>query len=160
MLFALLVQWWFFNPDTFVPGRYFHIKVFSGLLKRPSVQKRKSVPALIVRISEISGLSEPGLTNHHCTTKPCFLYDKNKMILWNNNIFWNTWKYCRLLIFTVNPFWLAKSRNSAGVNFCTRCLQTTTITWHLHAPVRCYGQTGKVPLHKVKCRVLTEQQKK
>ena len=61
---------------------------------------------------------------------------------------------------TVHPFWLAKSRNSAGVNFCTRCLQTTTITWHLHAPVRCYGQTGKVPLYKVKCRVLTEQQKK
>ena len=51
--------------------------------------------------------------------------------------------------FTVNPLWLAKSRNSAGVNFCTRCLQTTTITWHLHAPVRCYGQTGKVPLYNL-----------
>ena len=58
------VQWWFVNPDTFVPGRYFRINEFSGLLNRPSVQKRKSVPALFVRISEISGLSEPGLTNH------------------------------------------------------------------------------------------------
>ena len=67
---------------------------------------------------------------------------------------------CKGKAVTVNPLWLAKSRNSAGVNFCTRCLQTTTITWHLHAPVRCYGQTGKVPLYKVKCRVLTEQQKK
>ena len=61
------VQWWFVNPDTFVPGIYFRINEFSRLLKRPSVQKRKSVPALFVRISEISGLSEPGLTNHHCT---------------------------------------------------------------------------------------------
>ena len=60
------VQWWFINPDTFVPGRYFRINEFSGLLNRPSVQKRKLVPALFVRISEISGLSEPGLTNHHC----------------------------------------------------------------------------------------------
>ena len=48
------------------PVRYFRINKFSGLLKRPSVQKRKSVPALFVRISEISRLSEPGLTNHHC----------------------------------------------------------------------------------------------
>ena len=63
----LQLQWWFVYPDTFVPGRYFRINEFSGLLKRPSVQKRKSVPALFVRISAISGLSEPGLTNHHCT---------------------------------------------------------------------------------------------
>ena len=41
-----LVQWWFVNPGTFVPGRYFRINEFSGLLKRPSVQKRTSVPAL------------------------------------------------------------------------------------------------------------------
>ena len=61
------VQWWFVNPGTFVPGQYFRINEFSGLLNRPSVQERKSVPALFVRISEISGLSEPGLTNHHCT---------------------------------------------------------------------------------------------
>ena len=60
------LQWWFVNPDKFVPDRYFRINEFSGLLKRPSVQKRKSVPTLFVRISEISGLSEPGLTNHHC----------------------------------------------------------------------------------------------
>ena len=63
----LIIQWWFVNPDTFVPGQYFRINEFSGLLNRPSVQKRKLVPALFVRISEISGLSEPGLTNHHCT---------------------------------------------------------------------------------------------
>ena len=62
----LKLQWWFVNPDTFVPSWYFRINEFSGLLNRPSVQKRKSVPALFVRISEISGLSEPGLTNHHC----------------------------------------------------------------------------------------------
>ena len=60
-------QWCFVNPDMFVPGRCFRINEFSGLLNRPSVQKRKSVPALFVRISEISGLSELGLTNHHCT---------------------------------------------------------------------------------------------
>ena len=61
------VQWWFVNPDTFVPGQYFRIIKFSGLLNRPWVQEQKSVPALFVRINEISGLSEPGLTNHHCT---------------------------------------------------------------------------------------------
>ena len=27
---------------------------------------RNSVPALFVRTSKISGLSEPGLKNHHC----------------------------------------------------------------------------------------------
>ena len=61
------IKWWFVNPDTFVPGRYFRINEFSGLLNCPSVQERKSVTALFVRISEISRLSEPGLTNHHCT---------------------------------------------------------------------------------------------
>ena len=60
------VQWWFVNPDTFVPSRYFRINKFSGLLNLPSVQKRKFVPALFVLISEISGLSEPRLTKHHC----------------------------------------------------------------------------------------------
>ena len=62
------IQWWFINPDTFVPGQFFRINEFSGLLKSPSVQKRKLVPALFVQISEISGLSEPGLTNHHCNS--------------------------------------------------------------------------------------------
>ena len=74
ILWIQILQWWFVNPNTFVSGRNFRITEFSGLLKRPSVQKRKSVPALFVRISEISGLSEPGLTNHHCipqaATKP------------------------------------------------------------------------------------------
>ena len=55
--------------------------------------------------------------------------------------------------YIVIPHCVAKSRNSAGVNFCTRSLKNTTITWHLHAPVRCCGQTGKVPLYKVKYRV-------
>ena len=50
----------------FVPGRYFWINEFSGLLNHQSVQKRKSVPALFGRISQISELSEPGLTNHYC----------------------------------------------------------------------------------------------
>ena len=39
------------------------------LPNRQSVQKRKLVPTLFVQISEISGLPEPGLTNHHCTWK-------------------------------------------------------------------------------------------
>ena len=60
------IQWWFVNPDTFVPALFVRINEFSGLLSRQSVQKQKSVPALFVRISEISGLSKPGLTNHHC----------------------------------------------------------------------------------------------
>ena len=62
----ICVQWWFVKPDLFVPGQYFRINDFSGLLNRPLVRTRKSVPALFVRTSEISGLSEPGLTNHHC----------------------------------------------------------------------------------------------
>ena len=64
------VKWWFVNPDTFLSSRYFRINKFSGLLNRPSVQERKSVTTLFVRISEISGLSEPGLTNHHCILSP------------------------------------------------------------------------------------------
>ena len=61
-------QWWFVYPDTFVPGRYFQIKKFSGLLNRQLVQMWKSVLSLFVLTSEISGLSEPGLTNHHCVS--------------------------------------------------------------------------------------------
>ena len=60
------VQWWFVKPDTFVLGQYFRINEFSGLLNRPLVRTRISVPPLFVPTSEISGLSEPGLTNHHC----------------------------------------------------------------------------------------------
>ena len=45
-----LLQWWFVNQDTFVPGRYCRKNEFSGLLNHPSVQIRKSVPALFVRI--------------------------------------------------------------------------------------------------------------
>ena len=39
---------------------------------------------------------------------------------------------------------MAKSRNSAGVNFCTRRPKTAAITWHLHVPVRWCGWTGTV----------------
>ena len=56
-------------------------------------------------------------------------------------------------VIIVIPHCVAKSPNSAGVNFCTRSLKTTTITWHLHAPVCCCGQTGKVSLYKVKGHV-------
>ena len=41
------IQWWFINADMFVPNRYFRINKISGLLNRPSVQKRKSVFALL-----------------------------------------------------------------------------------------------------------------
>ena len=71
------VQWCFVYPDTFVPGRNFRISEFSGLLNRPLLWTWKSVPTLFVRISEISGLSEPGLTNHHCTFK-------HMLLLWFN----------------------------------------------------------------------------
>ena len=54
------------KPDTFVPGQYFRINEFSGVLNRPLVRTQKFVPAFFVRTSEISGLSEPVLKNHHC----------------------------------------------------------------------------------------------
>ena len=60
------VQWWFVYLDTFVPGRYFQINELSRLLNPQFVWMWKLVPTLFVRTSEISGLSEPGLTNHHC----------------------------------------------------------------------------------------------
>ena len=85
-----LLQWWFVNPDTFVPGRYFRISEFSGLLNRPSVQTRKSVPALFVRISENSGLSEPGLTNHHCisyTSCLRFLCELPRLLMYGTNTY-------------------------------------------------------------------------
>ena len=46
--------------------RYFRVNELSGLLNRLLVDLWKSVSALFVQTSEISGLSEPGLTNHHC----------------------------------------------------------------------------------------------
>ena len=64
--FFFCIQWWFVYPDTFVTSRYFRINKFSGLLNSQLVWKWKSVPTPFVRISDISGLSEPGLTNHHC----------------------------------------------------------------------------------------------
>ena len=43
------LQWWWVNADTFVPGQYFWINEFSGLLNRPLVLTWKSVPSLFVR---------------------------------------------------------------------------------------------------------------
>ena len=68
------------NILTFVPGQYFRINKFSGLLNRQLVLTWKSVPTLFVRISKISGLSEPGLTNHQCIFK----------ILWMAQFPWGT----------------------------------------------------------------------
>ena len=68
------LQRWFIYPDTLVSGRYFRINEFSGLLNRPLVRTWKSVPTLFVRTSEISGLSKPGLTNHHCIPLFPFMY--------------------------------------------------------------------------------------
>ena len=61
------IQWWFVYPDTFVPGRYFRIDKFSGLMNRPLIRMWKSVLTLFVRTSETSRLLEPGLMNHHST---------------------------------------------------------------------------------------------
>ena len=75
-LLCMYLQWRFIYPDTFVPGRSFRINEFSGLLNHPLVRTWKLVPSLFVRTSEISGLSEFGLTNHHCT-----IYPKTKKVL-------------------------------------------------------------------------------
>ena len=63
---SIYIQWCFVYPDTFVPGQYFRINEFCGLLNRQLVRMWKSVPTLFVRTSEISRLSGPGLRNHHC----------------------------------------------------------------------------------------------
>ena len=67
MLRIHVLQWWFMYPVTFVSGQYFWIYKFYGLLNRPLVRTWELVPTLFVGSSEISGLSEPGLMNHHCT---------------------------------------------------------------------------------------------
>ena len=71
------------QSDTFAPGWYFRINEFSGLLNRLLIQKQKSVTTLFIRISEISGLSEPGLTNHHCILY-IFLHSQNDISSWSN----------------------------------------------------------------------------
>ena len=61
-----------YSDDSFIRTRcslayrYIRMNEFSDLLNRPLVRNRKSVPSLFVRTSEISWLSEPRLTNHHC----------------------------------------------------------------------------------------------
>ena len=64
-IFISLFQISEYSDDLFIRTRLFLVD-HSGLLNRPLVWTRKSVPTLFVRTSEISGLSEPGLTNHHC----------------------------------------------------------------------------------------------
>ena len=81
------IQWWFVYPGTFVPGRYFRINKFSGLLNRPLVRTWTSVPTLFVRTSEIFGLSEPGLTNHHCTCKSKYTPGLSRCIFTRGCIF-------------------------------------------------------------------------
>ena len=48
-------------PQNFFPDPEREVPVYGSKLTL-----RKSVPALFVRTCEISGLSESGLTNHHC----------------------------------------------------------------------------------------------
>ena len=57
-------SWDLYRYNSFIRIRFFPIDI-SGLLNRPLVRTWKSVPTLFVQTSEISGLSEPGLTNHH-----------------------------------------------------------------------------------------------
>ena len=53
-----------YSDDSLIWTHLFSVD-FSGLLNGPSVQEQKSVPALFVRISKISGLM-----NHHCMWPP------------------------------------------------------------------------------------------
>ena len=46
------IQWWFVNPDTFVPSGNFRINEFSGLLNRPSPDVRE----LLINILNCSQL--------------------------------------------------------------------------------------------------------
>ena len=84
------IQWWFVYPDAFIPGWYFRINEFSGLLDRQLVCTWKSVPALFVRTCEISGLSEPRLTNHHCSSKTNWYHFDNHT---NEEIRRYSWNY-------------------------------------------------------------------
>ena len=65
------ILWCFVYLDKFVPGRYFQINKFSGLLNRPLVRTWKSVPTLFVRTSKISVL----VMNHHLFSSP-YLFQK------------------------------------------------------------------------------------
>ena len=53
------VQWWFVNPDTFVPCWYFRINEFSGLLNRLLVQKWKSFPTLLTGLARFPDYRSP-----------------------------------------------------------------------------------------------------
>ena len=51
-LLLMLVQWWFVNPDMFVPAGNFRINEFSGLLNRPS----PDISELLINILNCSQL--------------------------------------------------------------------------------------------------------
>ena len=58
-IWQTLLQWWFVYPDTFVPGWYFRINEFSGLLNRPLVQTWKSVPNFLSRLARFPDYRSP-----------------------------------------------------------------------------------------------------
>ena len=60
------VQWWFVYPDTFVPGQKVPDKRVFRITESPIGPDMEIGSRTFVRTSEISGLSEPGLTNRHC----------------------------------------------------------------------------------------------
>ena len=118
------VQWWFVYPDTFVPGRYFWINELSGLLNRPLVRTWKSVPTLFVRTSEISGLSEPGLTNHHCNWHRLPMYS---LIFQWENLKWNSWSWCTTS--WLGDVWTSWTESSSGMYYNNASGWPTTCSW-------------------------------
>ena len=80
-----------YSDDSLIRTRLFSVDI-SGLtsfpVNCPSFQKRKSVSALFVWISEISGLLEPGLMSHHCIVVCAahlriFRYEEITCTTWN-----------------------------------------------------------------------------
>ena len=72
-----------YSDDSFIRTGLFPVDIsgftsFFGLLNRSLVRTWKSVSTLFVRPSEMSGLLEPGLTNHNCTNFPFDLYFKTE----------------------------------------------------------------------------------
>ena len=90
--------------DTFAPGRYFQINKFSGLLNRPSVQERKSVPALFVDtcLLESVSLFKTFVTSCKLTQQKSVEF-QNKYQIVTERCIWCSWykiteaKLCMLL---------------------------------------------------------------
>ena len=131
----ILIQWWFVYPDTFVPGRYFRINEFSELLSWPLVRTWKSVATLFVRTSEISWLSEPGLTNHHCNTFlfGC-LYKINRGIIMDKAI--DCHRERRNMFIYV---WLLSFSPSVWVLYFSYTFVGDNESYTLHKSPKCYG---------------------